>query len=195
MVDSARLGAVVDEGSAWSSELVVEGDRGGEAAEAGEYAFAESCEGACAVAFEGEEVFAGPEDRFDPLADRREVQTVGGFVFSAGPDDRRVALGDLGGELAAGVALVTQEGLTAFALAALQQHEADLALVDLRGGELERAGGAVRGEDRVQPESPEEPGMAGATAAVGGVSERGTLGGLPAAGPLARGGVDPEEIL
>ena len=47
-------------------------------------------EGSGAVAFEGEEVFAGVEDRFDPLSDWREVRPVGGFVFAAGSDDRDV---------------------------------------------------------------------------------------------------------
>src|SRR5450755_3252295 len=84
MVDSARLGAVVDKGTAGSSELVVEGDGGSQAAEAGQDAFAEALEGAGAVAFEGQDVFGGPEDRFDALADR-------------------------GGELAAGVALVADQ--------------------------------------------------------------------------------------
>src|SRR6266566_2982728 len=106
MVDSARLGAVVDEGTAWASELVVERDRCGEAAEAGEHAFSESGEGAGAVAVEGEEVFAGPEDRLDPLADRCEVKTVAGLVFAGGSNDRRVVLGELGRELTPGVALV-----------------------------------------------------------------------------------------
>ena len=82
MVDSARLGAVVDEGTAWASELMVEGDCAGEAAEAGEDAFAQAGEGSCAVAFEGEEVFAGPEDRLDPLADRREMRLGSAFVFA-----------------------------------------------------------------------------------------------------------------
>src|SRR5207253_3066238 len=149
MIDSARLGAVVDEGTAWASELVVEGDRGGEAAEAREDSFSEAGEGAGAVAFEGEQVFAGPEDRLDPLSDRREVRTVAGFVFAAGSDDRRVALGDLGGELTPGVALVAQQRLAACAPAAFQEHQADLAFVELGGGELQRSWGAVRGEDRV----------------------------------------------
>ncbi len=67
MVDSARLGAVVDECTAWASELVVEADGGGEGAEACEDSFSEAGEGAGAVAFEGEEVFAGPEDALDAL--------------------------------------------------------------------------------------------------------------------------------
>jgi hypothetical protein len=84
MIDSARLGAVIDECTAGAAELVVEGDRGGEAAESGEDAIAEAGEGAGAVAFEGEEVFTGPEDRFDPLADRREVRPGAGFVLGRG---------------------------------------------------------------------------------------------------------------
>ena len=47
-------------------------------------------EGAGAVAFEGEQVFAGPEDRLDPLPDRCEVRAVSGFVFAAGANDRGV---------------------------------------------------------------------------------------------------------
>jgi hypothetical protein len=42
MVDSARVGAVVDECTAWASELVVQGDGGGEGAEAGEDSFSEA---------------------------------------------------------------------------------------------------------------------------------------------------------
>ena len=57
MVDSTRLGDVVDECAARSSELVVEDDAGGEAEEALEDAFSDSGQGAGAVAFEGEDVF------------------------------------------------------------------------------------------------------------------------------------------
>ena len=76
MVDSARLGAVVDECTAWASELVVEGDRGGEATEAREDAFAEALEGPGAVAFEGKDVFGGPEDRFVGHRDGTVTRTV-----------------------------------------------------------------------------------------------------------------------
>ena len=74
MIDSARLGAVVDECAAGASEFVVEGAGGCQAAEAGEDSFSEAGQGAGAVAFEGQEVFAGPEDAFDALADGRIFQ-------------------------------------------------------------------------------------------------------------------------
>src|SRR5215211_1602035 len=106
MVDSARLGAVVDQCTAGASELVVEGYRGGRAAEALQDAFSESGEGAGAVAFEGEQVFAGPEDRFDALADRCQVRAGAALVGASGPHDGGVALSDGGGERASGVALV-----------------------------------------------------------------------------------------
>jgi hypothetical protein len=140
MIDSARLGAVVDECTAWASELVVDGDCRGEAAEAGENAFPEAGQGAGAVAFEGEEVFAGPEDRFDALADRREVRAVTGFVFAARADERGIALADLGGEVSPGVALVAQQRFAAVAADAVQKHEADFALVDLRRDEFQCSG-------------------------------------------------------
>src|SRR5512134_1833586 len=99
MSDSARSGAVVDECTAGSSELVVERDRGGQAAEAREDSFAQACECAGAVAFEREQVFAGPEDRLDALADRRQMRSGVGLVFASWAHDRGVALADGGSEL------------------------------------------------------------------------------------------------
>src|SRR5215210_6918521 len=119
MVDSARLGAVVDKCTAGASELVVEGDGGRQAAEALKDAFPEAGECASAVALERKQVFAGPEDRFDALADRREMRAVWGFVLASWSHDRGAACGDGGGEVAAGVALVAQQRLAAAALAAL----------------------------------------------------------------------------
>src|SRR4029077_2942937 len=110
MIDSTVLCAVVDECAAVASELVVEGDGCGEAAEPREDSGPEAGEGAGAVAFEGEQVFAGPEDRLDPLPDRREVRSVAGLVFAARPDDRRVEVLNVGLELPAGVALVADYG-------------------------------------------------------------------------------------
>src|SRR5947209_20537761 len=54
MNDSALLGAVVDECAAWPSQFVVEGDCGGEAAEAGADAFPDAGERAGAVPLERE---------------------------------------------------------------------------------------------------------------------------------------------
>src|SRR4051794_19418114 len=195
MVDSTPLGAVVDECTAGSSELVVEGDGGGQAAEALQDSFAESGEGAGAVAFEGEEVFAGPEDRLDPLADRREMRAAAAFVFASWAHDRGVALGDGGGKGAAGVALVAQQRLAAAALAALKQDERDVALVDLGRGEFQRARGAVGREDRVQPKAPEIARMRAAPAVVGGIAQRRALDRFAAAGALDRGAVDEQQIV
>src|ERR1700759_873225 len=149
MVDSARLGAVVDECTAGASELVVEGDRCGEAAEPGENAFSEAGEGAGAVPFEREDVFAGPEDRFDSLSEGCQVRAPAGLVFAMRADDGGAQLLDLGAELSAGVNLVAQQGLAALALAAFQQQDGDVTLVDLRRSELNRSGRPVGGEDRV----------------------------------------------
>src|ERR671910_2928929 len=109
MVDSARLGAVVDEGTAGASELVVEGDRGGQAAEAREDAFAQPGERASAVAFEREQVFAGPEDRLNALADRRQMRAAAGLVLAAWAHERGVELADRRREGAAPGTLIAQE--------------------------------------------------------------------------------------
>src|SRR5213592_824923 len=118
MRSSTGLGGVVGECSWWAAESVVEADRRGEREEASADAGAEAVQAAGAVAFEGEEVFAGLEDRLDPLPDRRQVRSAAGFVFAPRPDDRRVEFGGGAFELAAGVAFVAEHEQVAAALAA-----------------------------------------------------------------------------
>src|SRR5688500_8578625 len=111
MIDSAPLGGVVGEGRGWSAELVVEADAGGEDEEAEGDACGEVVEGAGAVSFEGEDVFAGAEDRFDALPDGRQVWPLLGFVAAGGAEDGGAEVGDGGGEVAAGVAFVADDRL------------------------------------------------------------------------------------
>src|SRR5271167_1904517 len=99
MIDSTDSCAVVDERATGACELVVECDGSGEAEEALQNALPESGKGPCAVAFEGEDVLARPEDRLDALADRREVRASSGLVFAPGPDDGGVHVVGCGGEL------------------------------------------------------------------------------------------------
>ncbi|MDQ2759494.1 MAG: hypothetical protein M3Y17_03395 [Actinomycetota bacterium] len=68
----------------------MERDGGGEREKAAGHAGSEAVQGASAVAFEGEDVLGGPVDRFDALADRREVQSFAGLVFAPGAHDRRL---------------------------------------------------------------------------------------------------------
>jgi hypothetical protein len=128
-------------------------------------------------------------------ADRREVRFGCAFVFAAGSEDRGVELGDLGGELAAGVALVAEQDFAAVTAAAVQQYQGDVAFVGLGGCELQCSWGAVGRDDRVQPKSPEVAGMRRAPAVVGGVAQRGAFDGLAAAGALLRSGVDERQIV
>src|SRR5215218_6189886 len=98
----ARLGA---------AELVVERNAGGECEQADADADEQVARRAGAVAFEAEQVFAGPEDQFDPLPDRRQVRRGVWFGLPRRPDDGRAEGGDAVGELAAGVALVADDRL------------------------------------------------------------------------------------
>jgi hypothetical protein len=86
--------------------LVVEHDRGGEAAEAGDDPLAQALKGARTVTFEGEDVLCGPDDRFDPLADRREMRPLRRPVLRAG------VRGDLACE--AGVVCPAATGMGSF---------------------------------------------------------------------------------
>lgn len=79
-----RLGGQVGEGAAGAAELVVEGDGRGEREEAAGDPGSERVEGAGAVAFEREDVFGGPEDALDALADRGEVRPAAGSSLRRG---------------------------------------------------------------------------------------------------------------
>ena len=98
----------------------------------------------------------------------------GSLVPALRSDDGRVERGELGLELLAAEVLVADQGqeLAGLAAAARDQLQADFFLVDLRGGQRDRARGAVDREQRVQPEAVEEAAVAGAVAVVGGVAER-----------------------
>src|SRR5579863_433645 len=198
------LGDVAGDGAAGAAELVVERYGGGECGEAGAETDAEVFEGAGAVAFEGEDVFAGLEDRLDALADRGEVWAAAAFVFAAGADDLRVERGEFGFEVFAAEVLVADQDhhLAGLALGARDHLHADEFLVDLGRGQRERAWGAVEREQGVQAEAPEEAAVAGAVAVVSGVRERvgeardtATLDRLAGASALDRRRVDQQQIV
>src|SRR4051794_13406858 len=110
MSSSMPLGAVVDERAAGAAEVVVECDAGGEREQALADACAQAVQGARAVAFEAKQVFAGPEDALDALADRGQMWPGAGLVLAARADDQRLAVEHRGGEVAAGVGLVAGGG-------------------------------------------------------------------------------------
>jgi hypothetical protein len=165
------LGVVGGEVAWWAAESVVEGDGGCEGGEAADESCSEGVQGAGAVAFDGQDVFGGPEDALDALADRGEVWSSSGFVFAARANDCRVQRVDLGLEVFAGVALVADDDDMARAVDTLQQSECDVAFTDLGTGQRQGPGGAVGREQGVQPEAVEVAAVAGAVAVVGGVGE------------------------
>jgi hypothetical protein len=109
------------------------------------------------VALEGEDVLAGPKDRLDRLADRREVKAVVGLVFAGRPGDRGVQLAGGCGEVAPRIAFVADDDLPAGALGAGQELDPDLSLVALGRSEGERPRRAIGREeplDRLGQASP-----------------------------------------
>src|SRR3954467_11644362 len=130
---------------------------------------------------EGEQVFAGLEDRLDPLPDGCEVRSAAGLVFAAWPHDRCVEVGGGLLELAAGVAFIADDEQVPGAVAALQQGEADIAFGGLGRGQHQGAWGAIEREEAVQAEAPEVAAVACAVAVVGRVGELAAPGCLDAA--------------
>ena len=69
--------------------MVVECDGCGECQKAADDPGAQDVQGAGAVAFEREDVFGGPEDALDALADRGQMRPAAELVFAAGAQDLR----------------------------------------------------------------------------------------------------------
>src|SRR3954452_251985 len=195
MSSSMPLCAVVHERAGGAAELVVECDAGGQGEQALDDARPEAVQGAGAVAFERQEVFDGPEDALDPLADRGKVRSAAGLVLAARTDDQRLAVEHRGSEVATGVALVTDHDHRAGALAAVDELQADVALVALWRGEGDRAWGAVEREQAVQPKAPEESAVAAAVAVVGGIGELAAAHRLDTARALNGRGVDNQQVV
>jgi hypothetical protein len=195
MIDSTPLPVVVDQGSAGTTELVVEADAGSETEKALQYAFFEARKGASPMAFQGEEILAGVEDGFDTLAKGSQVRTFPGFVPALGTDHGRLKLSDGRGELFARVALVGKQDLPSVSFAALKQFQADFSFIALGRGQLKGPGSTVGSEDGVQAHSPEVAGMAGAVPVVTDVGKSGAQRRLPASSALDRSGVDKQKVV
>src|SRR6266508_123142 len=168
-------GGVAGQRAAGATEAVVERDGGGERGEAAGESDAQLMQDARAVAFEAEDVLGSEEDRLDPLADGREVWSASWLVFAAWAVDLGVECPEVGFELSPAEVLVADDHqhLAGLSFAARDQLQADGLLVDLRGGQRQRAWGAVQREQGVQPEAPEEAAVAGAVAVVGCIAQRG----------------------
>src|SRR3954451_4719485 len=109
MSSATRSGRVGGEAAGWAAKLVVEHHGCGERGEPRAQADAEVGEGAGAVAFEREDVLAGLKDRFDALADRRQVRSVALLILAPGPHDRRLQRGEFGLEVLAAKVLIADQ--------------------------------------------------------------------------------------
>lgn len=137
--DSTPSGDVVDQGAARAPEPVVERDARSQRQEALGDANAQVVKGAGAVALQGEDALAGPEDRLDALSDRGEMKDALGLVPSRRPDDRCV---ELAGRFANSrptqpLSPMANSPLPTHPLGALQQLDPDLSLVALGRSEGE----------------------------------------------------------
>jgi len=147
------------------------------------------------VTFQGEDVFAGPEDGLDALADGGEVQRAAGLVFAQRTGEQDLEFIHRRGELPPRVALVADHDVPAVPRALGEKFKTHLPFVPLGRGETEGPGRPVRGEDGVQAKTPEVAGMGGAVPVVGRVREGRAPRGLPTAPALDRGRVDEHEVV
>src|SRR5918996_2039121 len=178
MLDSELVG-VGGEVAAGFADLPVVPEAGGEGQQAQADPGAETGEGAGAVALEAELAFAGPEDRFDPLADVPERAVAARLVLAVGAQKGCPPLGDEALEVLTREAFVCDEHV-AGERHSLEQLFGDLALGGVGGCELEGDRGAVSSAHQVEPEAPEVARVRAAVAVAGAPGE------LRAAGRLAR---------
>ena len=125
--------------AAWLTDVVVMAEAGGEGEQPERDAGAEAGESAGAVAFEPELAFAGPDDRFDPLADLPERPVAGLLVVAIGAQEARAEVCHEGLELSSREALVGDDGVAIEgARSSISARDFPLGLVG--GGELEAIG-------------------------------------------------------
>ena len=107
MVDSVcwSVGVGREVASGLGDELVVP-ERGGEGEQSQGDAGGQAGVGAPAVAFEGELALAGPEDRFDPLADGAQGAVADGFALAVGAQECATLLASRGSRTVDRVRLV-----------------------------------------------------------------------------------------
>jgi hypothetical protein len=195
MIDSTPLPVVVDQGPAGTTQSVVETDAGGETQEALQYTLFESRQSACSVTFQGEDVLAGVENGLDSLAERSQMRTFSGLVFSLGPHHGSLKVVGGRSELLARVPLVGKEDLPSLASAPAEEVEPHLPLIPFGRAEQIGAGSAVDGKDTVQTHPPEVAGVRGAVAVIANVSKSGAECRLPASPTFDRGGVNKQKVV
>ena len=188
MIDSTPTAssAVAGQGATRPAESVVEADAGSQAAEPLQDALTQAGQGPCSVALQGEQVLGRPEDRFDPLADLREMGPFAGLIGAPGTNHADAQLAGRGGELPSGAALVTDHDLAA-AGGTLEELKRHLTLVAPGIGHGERPRCTVGGGQQMETKAP-VPARVGSTEAVAGdLSESRAFGRLTTAAALKGG--------
>src|SRR4051794_25162606 len=173
MVDSESV-SVGGEVAAWVTDVVVVDEAGGEGQQPQGDTDADAGDGSAAVAFERELALAGPDDRFDPLADGTKGAVAARLVLAVGPQKARAGAGHVSLELLAREALVGDDGV-ALQRDAFEHLGRDLALWGIGGCQLQGDRHAVRRAQQGEPEAPE-------VAAVAAGRPRGGGGRRPPAG-------------
>jgi len=195
MIDSTPLPVVVDQGPAGTTQLVVEADAGGQTHKALQNPFLEAFESASSVTLQGEDVFAGPEDRFDALPDGSQMRTFSRLVFALGSGHRSLQVLDRSGELPARVPFVAQEGFVSLPSAASKEFQPDLPLIPFGRAIGKGSRSPICREDGVQPDAPEVAGVACTISVVTEVGKGRPKRRLPAPCALDRCGVDEQEVV
>src|SRR6266540_204440 len=187
-------GHVVDQGSGWTAELVVEPDAGGQGQQPRADALPEPLGRACAVTLQGEQILEGLEDRLDALADEAEEGAAARLVLASRANHAAPERGHGALEVSSGIALVADHGLSALKAARqeLQGHPALRALGRTQDG---RARGAIEGARQVQAHAPEVARVALAPAVSAAGAELRAAGGLGRAPALHRGGVQQHQVI
>jgi len=195
MIDSTPLSVVVDQSPAGTAQLVVEADACSQAEKALQYALVETGQGACSVAFQGEDVLAGVENGFDPLAKRSKMRTFSGLVPTLGPNHGSLQVLGGRGELPARVPLVGKEDLPSFALAHAEEFESHLPFVPFGRAKHIGPRSAIACKHAVQAHAPEVAGVTRTVAVVTDIGKGRPERRLPASSALNWGRVDEQEVV
>src|SRR3990170_1832397 len=182
MID-ATSGSVIDDGPAGTTKFVVEADASSESQESHGDAHGQIVRGPGSVPLQAEEVFAGPEHRFDTLPDRSQMWSCLRLVLAGRP-----------GEIFARVPFVTNDGLPTPKCPG-QEGEGHLPFGPVGRSQFCRPRGTVRGADQMQPTSPEEAGVAARPAVSADITQGRTADRLQGATAFDRGGIKEKQVI
>ena len=193
MID-ATSGSVISDGPAGTTQLMVKADARREGKQPNKDAHHEVARSSSSMTLQVEQIFAGPEHRFDPLTDGGEMRSLLLLVGPGRSSDGATQILDPPGEVFPRVPLVTDDGLPTVKGSG-QQSKSHFPLRPVGRCELDRSGGTVGGAQQMQPAAPEPAGVTAGVSVTADIRQSRASDRLQRTSAFDRRGVKQKQII